>query len=79
MLIMFQDDVVVKVKVINYYRDFFDERKISSVIIEVMIKPNCFPCFNHNEKRGMTKPGARPRRVKEHLPELLSSPADMIG
>ena len=35
MLIMFQDDVVVKV--INYYRDFFDERKISSVIIEVMI------------------------------------------
>ena len=37
MLIMFQDDVVVKVKVINYYRDFFDERKISSVIIEAMI------------------------------------------
>ena len=37
MLIMFQDDVVVKVKVINYNRDFFDERKISSVIIEVMI------------------------------------------
>ena len=35
MLIMFQDDVFVKV--INYYRDFFDERKISSVIIEVMI------------------------------------------
>ena len=37
MLIMFQDDVVVKVKVINYYRDFFDVRKISPVIIEVMI------------------------------------------
>ena len=37
MLIMFQDDVVVKVKVIIYNRDFFDERKISSVIIEVMI------------------------------------------
>ena len=37
MLIMFQDDAVVKVKVINYYRDFFDEGKISSVVIEVMI------------------------------------------
>ena len=37
MLIMFQDDVVVKVKVINHYRDFFDERKISSVIIEVKL------------------------------------------
>ena len=37
MLIMFQDDVVVKVKVIIYNRDFFDERKISSVIIEVKL------------------------------------------